>query len=812
MVNKKNQHQQSAQQVSGKQKPSLTRRIVRYTAYMFGSLLILGLAAVMGAAAYIAKIEPTTPGIDGVRAMRNAQPSILLSASGTRLATFSRSQQQQVTLDKISPYVVQALIATEDHRFYEHQGIDISRTLAAAFRTLNGEAQGGSTITQQMVRNIFPEEIGRSRTIERKLREMITAVKVERAYSKEEILETYLNTVPFLYNAAGIEMAARTYYDKPAAALNVLESATLIGMLKGTSYYNPIINPERALKRRNVVLGQMVRHGMLTAAQFQAMRDQPLQVKFTRQSDPPSIAPHFAAYARRFLTEWAQQHGYNIYTDGLVIESTIDDALQLAATEAVAREAQILQDIADVEWGQSASQVASHTPGTYASLRRRVEPFQHFWRERHDLIDTFIRETPEYRKAIAGGRKDEAVLARLKADTGFMARLRAAKTRLEAGFVAIEPFSGEIKAWVGSRDFGIDQFDHVAQAERQPGSTFKPIVYGAALEQGLRPDHAYTDRPVAIPLPNGSVWRPADMSGISGRRMSMRDGLIYSKNTITAQVMQDAGLENVIGLARAAGVKQSKLDPVPSLALGTSPVTLLEMAAAYSTIAQVGEYRKPVFIKRITDRHGNVLAEFSTQGTQVMSEDTAVELIDMMRGVIRRGTGTAVKTHFGILADIAGKTGTTQNNTDGWFILMHPNLVAGAWVGFNDSRVTMRSDYWGQGGHNAILLVGDFFRSTLAHKLIDVNARFPLPKPSLPLVVNAQDDGSAAQDVDNRENNLPPGYGTLTRSDGSTIVIAPGDMRTVQQAGESYSNANDELGRFLGDLGRDNVGTTGDTQ
>src|SRR5690606_1123565 len=263
----------------------------------------------------------------------------------------------------------------------------------------------------------------------------------------------------------------------------------------------------------------------------------------------------------------------------------------------------------------------------------------------------------------------------------------------------------EVKAWVGSRDFSRDQYDHVARAARQPGSTFKPFVYAAALEQGMAPSHTYRDETIEIIAPDGDVWRPTDMAGATGRRMTLREGLVHSKNTITAQVMLDVGYERVARLAQRSGIKQSYLKPVPSLALGTSPVTLLEMVSAYTTIAQNGEHRDPVFVRRITDRYGEVIEQFGDEPYRVLSENTAQQLIDMMRGVVQRGTGTALGSRFGIQADVAGKSGTTQNNTDGWFILMHPHLVAGAWVGFNDQRVTMRSDYWGQGGQNAILLV-----------------------------------------------------------------------------------------------------------
>ncbi|WP_420475476.1 penicillin-binding protein 1A [Noviherbaspirillum sp. ST9] len=775
---------------------TVSRLLLRLFLYTFVLATVALAAGLYYATSYLAKIVPLTPSVEALLQARGAQPSVLLSADGTYLATFSRGQQEQVSLDAISPYVIRALIATEDHRFYEHRGVDLTRTASAVWRTLQGDAQGGSTITQQLVRNMFPEEIGRARTIDRKIREIVTAIKIEKAYTKDQIIETYLNSVPFLYNVVGIEMAARTYYDKSAADLDVLESATLIGMLKGTSYYNPIINPERARKRRNVVLAQMVKRGMLNDEVYAVLRDQPLQVTLNRQPDPlGNIAPHFAAHVRRQLIEWADANDYNLYTDGLTVYSTLDDALQEAAADAVDRQAQVLQDIADVEWGRKTERVASHTPGAYASLKKKVEPFKHFWNERAELVDIFVRESPEYKRAVAAGQSARAALTKLKANSEFMARLREYKTRLEAGFVAMDPTTGEVKAWVGSRDFLRDQFDHVAQAERQPGSTFKPIVYGAALEQGFAPDRIYPDGQVEIRAADGSVWRPTDMSGFSGRMMSMREGLIYSKNTITAQVMQDVGLEHVINLARAVGVNSSRLDPVPSLSLGTSPVTLLEMVSAYATIAKVGEYRKPVFISKITDRDGKVLAEFTAEPQRAMSEETAIELIDMMRGVVRRGTGTEVRNRFNIAADIAGKTGTTQNNTDGWFILMHPRLVAGAWVGFNDSRVTMRSDYWGQGGHNAILLVGDFFRGTLKSKLIDTKAKFPQPKRPPPLIVKAPPSHDELEPV-------PSGYGVITRSGSDTaVVVGPDGTRTVER-GRQGSPA-DELGRFLSGLGRD---------
>lgn len=758
---------------------------------------IVASLAVVSGLTYLAWLLPSLPDLEIVQKIRHARPSLVLAADGSVLTEFRQKQQEQIPLAEISPHVLQALITTEDQRFYEHRGIDPRRTALALLYTMTGRDQGGSTITQQLARNLFPEQIGRARSVHRKAREMLTALKIERHYGKQEILEIYLNTVPFLYNVYGIEMAARTYFGKPAASLNLPESATLVGMLKGTQYYNPVRNPERALKRRNVVLGQLLRQGLLAQHDFDAFSGQPLGARLHRQPEVGGAAPHFTAHVRKWLGEWAEREGHDLYADGMVVHTTLDPALQAVAEGAVERQAQALQWIADVEWGSRRLR-ASLQPDFYARLHDQMVPFSHLWKSRPDLVDAFIRETPAYKKYAAGGAGPQGALAQMKADREFMRQLLARKSRLEAGFMAMDPASGAVKAWVGSRNFDVDQFDHVAQAVRQPGSTFKPFVYGAALEQGISPRHAYRAGPVEIRLADGRVWRPTDMD-VADRPMSLREGLVYSKNTITAQVMQDVGVAPVVDLAQAMGVRQSRLDPVISIGLGTSPVTLLEMVSAYATIARAGEYRAPLVVSRIIDRNGQVLAEFGAQeGERVLSEEAATELIDMLRGAVNQGTGQLVKRQFGILADIAGKTGTTQNNTDGWFILMHPELVAGAWIGFNDQRVTMRSSYWGQGGHNAILVVGDFFRDALRQRRIDIAAQFPQPEREPVLVEDAPDDDDEAQNTgeeaaaedeplaDDRSPaekelplaSLPSGHGIIVRRSGGRILI--GDARGMQ--------------------------------
>jgi len=651
---------------------------------------------------YVLVLIPFTPCISDIRKARVDRPAQILSADGKLLAEFKPSNREWVTLKQISPHMVDALISTEDHRFYQHHGIDWKRTAAAALHTFHGDRQGGSTITQQLARNLYPDEVGRAPTLTRKIKEAITAEKIEMAYSKDQILETYLNTVPFLYNAYGVEMAARTYFSKSAAELDILEAATLTGMLKGNSYYNPVLNPERALQRRNTVLAQMVKYGRLSPAAYDKLKVKPLAVDFERQVEPPGPAPHFAQQLRKWLIGWADANDYNVYSDGLIVHTTIDSRLQAMATAAVALQGKALQSIANGQW----------------SGRAGCSPA-------NDLFRTFMRESPEYRSARAAGQSDEAALKQLGADRGFVRTLCHDKTQVQAGFLAIDPRSGAIEAWVGSRDFEEEPFDHVQQARRQPSSTFKPFVYGAAFAAGAKPTDTFIDQPVEIALKGGEIWRPDDDVPPSGKPMTLRDALAYSRNRITAQLIEQIGAERVARLAQAMGVRDSKLDAVPSLALGTSPVTVKEMVSAYATIANDGAYLEPRMLTSIEDHDGRVLAQFEPaapeQALPVAADRT---LIDVMRDVVNRGTGAAIRSRYGIRADVAGKTGTTQGNTDGWFILMHPQLVAGAWVGCDDGRVTLGGNYWGEGAHSALPIVGDFYQRALHARVIDARVRF----------------------------------------------------------------------------------------
>ncbi|WP_445263624.1 penicillin-binding protein 1A [Ramlibacter sp. PS4R-6] len=645
---------------------------------------------------------PDAPSKADIQGRRSQSPSVLVTADGQELAAFKRTNREWIKLADVSPHVRDALLATEDHRFFEHGGLDLRRTLAAAWRTMRGDLQGGSTLSQQLARNMFPEEIGRAPTLERKVKEAVTALRLESLYGKDEILEIYLNTVPFLYNAYGIEMAARTYFDKSARELDVLESATLIGMLKGTTYYNPVLNPERAAQRRNIVLAQLVKHGKLLAEECARLKKQPLALDFERQEEDLGASPHLAQQLKRWLIAWADKRGYNIYADGLVVRTTIDSRLQQMAVTALTAEADKLQAIADKAYAKPT----------------RNKP----------LLDALVRDTAQFRAEVEAGTPDAQALKKLEGDSAFLQALWKDKTHLQAAFLAQDPANGHVKAWVGSRDFRQDQFDHVQQARRQPGSTFKPFVYGAAFEMGLSPNELFIDQPVEIRIDAKTVWKPTDVHESTNEPTTLRDGLVFSKNTITAQLVQRVGAQRVASTAKAMGVRQSKLEEVPSLALGTSPVTLKEMVSAYSTIAASGRYVEPVLVLRIEKRNGEVIEDFHPRAAeQALPEVAANTLLDVMRGVVDRGTGAGIRSRYGLQGDLAGKTGTTQDNTDGWFMLMHPKLVAGAWVGFNDARITM-GDAWGQGARNALLVVGNFFQQASKAKLVDAKAKFNAPR------------------------------------------------------------------------------------
>ncbi len=570
----------------------------------------------------------------------------------------------------------------------------------------------------------------------------------------------YLNTVPFSNNAYGIESAAQTYFSAPVTNLSPLEGATLVGMLQATTYYNPYRNPENSQRRRNVVLRQMMGQGFISPAFYEEHKDDPVETEYNPSSElTASLAPHFAEQVRLWMREWANENGYSLYSDGLRVFTPLDSRMQELAWEAVTSNAEGLQAVVDYEW--------SGSPGRSNGLdfyleQTGYEPWAAYWRNNPNFLTAFVRSTERYRSLRREGNLsvDEAV-AQLRNNDAFMDSLRTAKTRLEAGLVSIDPHTGNIKAWVGGRSLETEWYDHVNKAARQPGSTFKPFVYTAAIDNGWSPYHRLPDSTYTYVDPvTGQVWTPRNFGGSSGQLMTLSEALYTSTNTVTARVItQLVNPSQVAFYARRMGI-ESPLEAVPALGLGTSDVTLLELTSAYGTLANGGLHYDPVFVSRIEDRYGNVLYEHTPTPEEAISEETAYTVVDMMRGVINRtgGTGVRIRHQYGLgNYDLAGKTGTTQESADGWFMLMHPDLVTGSWVGFNDRRVTFRTNYWGQGAHNALFVVGDYFRKLVDSDEVDISDEaFPRPEEfgatyALP---SPLDEGREADDDDDGDRRV----------------------------------------------------------
>ena len=665
------------------------------------------------------------PPLDAIQNPENREATLVYSADGQELARYYQNENRTwAALSEISPWAPQVLIATEDRRFYEHWGVDSKSILSAVKDAFLGDPRGASTISQQLARNLFRESgrggIGNDNSVTRKLKEMITAVLIERNFTKDEILEMYLNTVAFSNNAYGIEAASKTYFNKTAAELDLPEAAVLIGMLKANTAYNPVRNPERSKRRRNVVIGQMERYGGLPADEAAAAKASDLVTDFQPYSHTDNAAPHFAEILRGWLKEWGEDAGYDVYKDGLRVHTTLDYRIQAIAEEAVREEGAKLQAVADYEWSRRSGYslgTSTNAEDLYAAKMGSgdVNAFGYFWESQRRLVNRFIKESEGYRVLVREeGVAPEAALAQLRADDGFMEQLKKEKTRLEAGMVVIDPQTGFVRAWVGGRDYVEDKFDHVQLAQRQPGSTFKPFAYVAAIDNGYSPYYLMLDSAFTWKRAGYPDWSPVNMGGGSGEYITLKEALKNSNNYVTARLTYEVGPAQVANYARTLGV-ESPLEAVPSIALGVADVNLLEMTAAYSTIASGGTYHRPQFVTRIEDRNGNVVAEFIPESRQALSAVSAYTLTDMMRGVVDGGTGSRMRWKYGLREhDLAGKTGTTQGSADGWFIMMHPEMVVGAWAGFNDRRVAFRSSWWGQGAHNALHVVGNFSKALAA--------------------------------------------------------------------------------------------------
>ena len=707
------------------------RRTTRALAAVFG-LVALGAAFAAGVVVWLSQDLPSLADIENPQNLLATQ---VLTADGQELARYYDGENRTwVSLDQMSPYVPAALIATEDRRFYDHWGMDLYGFGAVLFNALRGDdLRGASTITMQLARNLYREQVQFTigdRSVVRKAKEILTAVRIERTYTKDEILEAYLNTVPFLYNAYGIEAAAETFYSKPAAALDAGEAATLVGMLAANSYFDPVRNPENSTRRRNVVLGNMLNQGVVDRAAYDAARADPVDVAatFDPYSHEDNVAPHFAEVLRLWFREWAVANGHDPYRDGLVIRTTIDADMQRIATEAVREQMDQLQGVVGQSWGS------------------RADPFGTWWARNRSIVNEYVRGTERFALLRADGVDADAAVSRLRADDAFMDSLKTARTQLEAGLVAMDPASGRVKAWVGGRDFISNKFDHVGQARRQPGSTFKLFAYTTAFDNGYAPGSSVHDG-----LFRWGDWRPQNSGGGYRGWTTLAEALQQSRNVVAAQITRHFGTAEVARTAYQMGIRTPLELPefddqtcppfearkndcyARSIALGVADVSLLEMVSAYATVANYGVYHGPTVeedrpadaavpphivlaVDRIEDRYGNTIEDFTPVAREVLNPSTAYTVYDALRAVVTGGTARGLTYRFPETRplDIGGKTGTTQENADGWFVAITPQLVVGSWTGFDDRRITYRNTATGQGGRTGLMNVGGFLQKLQA--------------------------------------------------------------------------------------------------
>lgn len=679
------------------------------------------LVMMLGVSIYAYFLFQGLPSIEQLENPETAIATEVRSRDGAVLDKYYTENRTWVRYDQISQHVVDALVATEDHRFFDHWGMDMVRTLAIPYHVLRGNPQGGSTLSQQLARNLY-KEIGLAFSISRKFKEMITAVQIERNYTKREIIEMYLNTVEYPNSAFGIEAAARTHFNKPASELSVSEAATLVGSLNAIYAYNPRIRPERSKQRRDIVLLLMNRRGFIDAQTTANLRAEPIHLDYQPPSKAGRVSRYFGEYVRQRVSGWAEENGYDLFTDGLVIYTTIDSRLQKHAEHAVKTKLDSLQQIYVREWT---------TPGSGIYMDK-------LWEEFPSFKDSFLEETDEYKNGFQNYNTTirKVVLDSLKMDSLFVDSVLKSKTRLESGFVAIDPSNGNVLAWVGGSNYGSVQFDHVYQSRKQAGSTFKPFVYSVAIDNGFKPYHKFSKYPTKYYDRSGNVWAPKDESVPSGPIMvPLRQALARSLNNVTVRLLPeiagypgtnklwelDPAARKIKQMASNLGIDMSNTPAYPSIALGTPEVSLLEITSAYTTFANAGVHIDPIAITRIEDKEGNVLVEYYPEYQQeVISPETAYIMTDMMRGVIRggdgyHGTGVRLRNVYGVRQDIAGKTGTTQDAADNWFMAMTPHIVMGAWVGGSDRKIRFpENTYIGQGARLALPIVGQFINYVTA--------------------------------------------------------------------------------------------------
>ncbi|MEM0996972.1 MAG: transglycosylase domain-containing protein [Bacteroidota bacterium] len=682
----------------------------------------LAIVAVVGL--FIWNVSTTLPPMDVIENPQTDLSTQIYTSDGKLIRNlFSEEHRISVKLNEISPHVLNALIAAEDIRFYQHSGIDPKALFAIVKDMARGKkARGGSTVTMQLARNLY-DQIGRERTIIRKLKEMVVAVLLERSYTKDEIVAAYLNTVSFVGNTYGIQNGSMEYFQKSAADLDVQEAALLVGLLKGTYQYNPRSKPEAAMNRRNTILTQMDQYGFLDDLPVDSLKALPLGLEAKSDYRDLGLAPYFTEHLRQWLKEWCKKTGHDLYRDGLKVYTTIDSRMQHYAEQSMREHLSELQPIFD-----------KHIDGR--------EP----WRKDSTFLVRAMRKSYRYIRGKNDGFTEKQILAEFNTPTQMDLFNWAGEVKdttltpwdslkyyarfLETGFVSIDPSNGHVKAWVGGINHKYFKYDHVFQGKRQVGSTFKPFVYTAAFDNGSSPCELELNQPVFFYNEKGKmIWSPKNADGKIGGFMTLRRGLATSTNMITARVMKRVGPNLVCEWARKMGI-ETDLECVPSLALGTTDLSVYELTGAYCTFANRGIHLPPVFVTKIEDRNGNILQEFESEGREAITEETAYMMLDMLKGVVREpgGTGGRLIYRFKLNNEIGGKTGTTQNHSDGWFMGVTPYLVSGTWVGCSDRTMRFRSLQYGQGASLALPIFGKYMQKVYADSTIAM-PKDPFQKP-----------------------------------------------------------------------------------
>ncbi len=707
------------------------------------------------------------PGFKEIENPKSNLASVVYAADGTVLGAYFREENRnRVEYSQLSPHLIQALVATEDVRFEQHSGIDMKGTFAVFPYLLIGKKRGSSTLSQQLAKNLFDLRKEETRgainnILIIKTKEWLTAIQLERSYTKPEILTMYLNTVSFGSRAYGIEAAARTFFRTRAADLTAPQAALLVGMLNNPSFFSPVRHPKRALAKRNFVLSKMAETGSLTENQLAKLAAQPLNLDYHPENATQGLATYFRAELEKELRRIAQKYEKNLYADGLRIYTTIDARLQRYAEQAVGEQMQKQQAKFFAQWrGRNpwTDRYGNEIRGYAEAVARKMPRFQQMMDEyggNEDSVWLELRTRVPMAVFSWNGPRD-TVMSPLDS-------IAYHKKFLQTGMMAVEPLTGQVKAWVGGIDFRHFQYDHVRQGKRQPGSTFKPILYAAAIDNaGYKPCDRELDRPITL-----GTWTAENYSrNFSDSLVTLRVALAQSLNTIPARLTQRVGASMVVDYAKRLGIS-SPLKPYPAICLGTESVSLYELLGAYATFANGGVWHQPQYLLRVEDRNGNLLEEFAPRSQEVISEETAYLMTYMLRGGVEEPGGSArALQQYGFARgnEIGAKTGTTQNYADGWFVGITQDLAAAVWFGGDDMNIHF-SDGSGAGSKTALPIWAAFMDKAYKDPLAGLKKQ-PFKKPRvLNVTLDCREYKSASQQTDSTRY-VPPTVDSTLESGG----------------------------------------------